>query len=141
MAVKSNITDGSGSDYLAKVTSRGELVVGQLDFSSAYNATADVAGTGYNLVEPKAGCRFVITAILVYADKDVGVNDATVTIYEASAPDTATVDDTIATFEIPEKTARDWVGLNLIVSEGKWVNIKTDDDDVFATILGYYVSA
>jgi len=31
--------------------------------------------------------------------------------------------------------------INLILSEGKWLNVKTTDNTVYATILGYYIPA
>ena len=43
--------------------------------------------------------------------------------------------------EIPKKTSLTLTGLNIIVTEGRWVNVKTDDDDVFATVAGYFVTA
>ncbi len=38
-----------------------------------------------------------------------------------------------------KQTSRDFVGLNLVINEGKWLNIKTDDATIFASVLGYYV--
>jgi hypothetical protein len=141
MALKSELVDGRGGSQKACVTSRGELVVGRSDYSLAYNVTADVINTGYNLVEPKAGKRFVITDIFLYANKNVGAGDATVVLYEADADNTATVSKTLFTSEMLKQTRADLTGLNLIVTAGKWVNVKTDDDDIFCTIMGYYVDA
>lgn len=141
MAIDIAVTGGTGRQARATVTNRGQLVTAPLDFSTAYNATAGTANTAANLVTPVNGKRFVITSIHLYANKNVGAGDATVTLYEASAVDTATVDASIFLAEMPKNSARDLTGLNLIVTEGKWVNVKTDDDDVFATILGYYVPA
>lgn len=141
MSVRFNIADASGLGYGAKVTSRGQLVVSPLDYSTAYNATADVINTAYNLIEPRTGQRFVITAILLYANKNVGAGDATVVLYEATSSSTTTASKTIFTAELPKSATRDLTNLNLIVSEGVWVNIKTDDDDIFATIFGYYIDA
>ncbi len=38
-----------------------------------------------------------------------------------------------------KQSARDLIGLNIIITEGSWVNGVTDDDDVFATVAGYYI--
>jgi hypothetical protein len=141
MAVCVKLEDGSGTSSGAKITTRGQLVTAPLDYSKAYNATAGTANTAANLVVPVVGWQFVITSIHLYANKNVGAGDATVVLYEASASDTATVDTTIFTAEMVKQTSRDFTGLNLIVTVGKWINVKTDDDDVFATILGYYVEA
>ena len=141
MALFTKIKDGGGNGHEVKVTSRGELIVNRLDYSTAYNTTADVINTAYNLVTPISGSRFIITGIFLYANKNVGVNDATVVLYEADSATTTTVSSTIFTAEMVKQTARDFTGLNIIINEGKWLNIKTDDDDIFATILGYYVDA
>lgn len=141
MAVRARLEDGSGTGTQAIVTTRGELVVGNVDYSSAYNALADVINTGYNLVPPKTHKEFVITGIALYADKDVGVNDATITVYESDGPTSTTELKVILNLELPEKTYRDLLGLRILVSEGVWVNVKTDDDDIYATVFGYYLEA
>lgn len=139
MAIRSYITDATGTDKQVKVTSRNELVINRYDYSTAYAVTANAVNTAFNFIEPKAGWRFVITDILLYANKGVGANDASVQVYEASGSDSTTVDKAILDVEMLKQTSRDLTGLNLIVSAGKWVNIKTDDDTIFATLMGYYV--
>lgn len=141
MAIDIHIAAGNGKQNLAGVSPRGQLYTAPLDYSTAYNATADVANTAANLLVPKTGKQFVITSIHLYANKNVGAGDATVVLYEATSSSTATVTKTIFTVEMPKYSYRDLTGLNLIVTEGVWVNIKTDDDDVFATVLGYYITA
>lgn len=141
MPIQVLLSDGFGNGITAGVSSRGQLVTGPLDFSTAYAVTASVDDTAYNFVPPKSGKRFVITDILLYANKGVGVADATVAVYEADSATSTAVTKSILAIEMLKQTARDITGLNLIVSEGKWVNIKTDDNTVFATMMGYYVSA
>lgn len=139
--IETRLKDGHGTRATAKVTSRGQLVVAPLDYSLSYNATAGTANVAANLVTPNTNKRFVVTSIHLYANKNVGANDATVVLFEASSDTTATADKVVFQVEMPKNTARDLTGLNLIITQGKWLNIKTDDDDVFATILGYYVDA
>jgi len=139
MGVKTYLIDGRGTKNAACVTSRGELVVGDADYSSAYSAEAAVINTGYNFVGPVMGKQFVITAILLYANKLVGANDAAVQVYEASSATSTVVDKAILTVEMLKNSSRDITGIKLLVSVGKWVNIKTDDNTIFSTILGYYV--
>lgn len=138
MSIKTNI---EYNGKLVRVTSRGQLVTAPLDFSEAYNATADEINTAYNLVTPKVGKIFIITGILIYANKNVGVADATVVLYEATSSTTTTVTNTIFTSEIPKYGRVIVPSLNLSTAEGRWINIKTDDDDIFATVLGYYADA
>lgn len=136
--IKAQIAD-LATNISAKVTSRGELVTGHLSFSKAYNATASVINTGYNAIAPRAGNIFVITDILIYANKDIGVNDASIVIYTANSPTSTTAIESLISAEIKANTARDLTGLNLLVPNGVWVNVKTDDNTVYFTIMGYYV--
>ena len=76
MTIKTTIKDGKGRGGEVCVTSRNQLVVAPLDFSTAYNVEADVINTAFNFVPPIAGKRFVITDILLYANKSVGASDA-----------------------------------------------------------------
>lgn len=139
MSIQTSIK-GGGSGATAKVTSRGELVIGRLAFNSAYNATAGTANAAVNLVTPVSGKQFVIDQILLYANLNVSnVTDATVVLYEATSPSTTTVSKTILTTEMVRFDRIIFNQTNLIVSEGVWVNIKTTDDDIDATIFGYYV--
>ena len=138
MAGKTFIEDPiTGS--LARVTERGQLVTASLSYSDTYNVQVTLTNTAYNFIAPKQKKRFVITDILLYANRDVAVTDATVVIYEATSPSTTTVSKTILSIEMPKNTSRDIIGLNLITNEGVWLNIKTDDNTIFANMMGYYV--
>lgn len=141
MPLKIEIIDGSGSGASATVTKRGELVTGRAAFSTAFTVEANVIDTAFNFVGPIQGQRFVISDILISANRSIGVNDAEVVLYEAIADDTITVATTILEIELAKNGQRDLTGLNLIVSEGVWVNIKTNDATIFATVMGYYVRA
>ena len=41
-------------------------------------------------------------------------------------------------FEIGQNEFHPFTNLNLLVNVGKFINAKTDDDDVHMNILGYY---
>lgn len=73
------------------------------------------------------------------ANKSVGANDAAIDIYEADSVDSIIISKSILSTEIEKKSSRDLLGLNLIVGVGKWVNMKTDDNTIYATIMFYYV--
>ncbi len=141
MSISSHIKDGKGTSALACVTSRNQLVTAPLEFSKMYSAFAGVINTAFNIVPPLTDRQFVITDIILYANKSVGTGDATVTIYEANSPDTLTVDETVFQQEMVKQTSLALTGLNIIVTTGKWVNIKTDDNDIFVNMAGYYVDA
>jgi hypothetical protein len=140
MVLRTEITDGSGNDYKAQVTKYNQLVTAPVDYSQAYAVTASVINTAYNYVPPVQGKRFVVTDILLYANKDVGVNDATVDLYEADGATETTVTKSVLSLEMLKQTTITLTGLNMIVSEGKWLNLKTDDNTIFSTVMGYYVS-
>lgn len=135
------IRDGWGTGTRACVTPRGQLVTAPLEYSTFYNTTANVDDTAFNLVTPQSNKRFVITTITLYANKNVGILDAVVDLYEASSPSSTTIDKQLLKQEMPQKTSLVLTGLNIIVTEGKWINVKTDDNDVFVNIAGYYVEA
>lgn len=141
MAVRTEIKDGGGTNVSARVTKRGELVVSASGtFSKAYNATAAVADTAYNFVGPSTSQQFVITGILLKANQNVSnTTDAIVTLYEATAPDTATVSSTILEVAMVRGDQLT-IPANLLVTPGVWVNLKTTDDDVYGTLMGYYVN-
>jgi len=140
MAVSINLLDGGGYGDLAKVSPYGQLVVAPLDFSTAHAVVVDTINTAFNFVGPVMGKQFVVTDILIYADKGVGVNDASVDLYEATGSDVTTVSKAILCTEMVKQTTLSMTGLNLIVTEGRWLNIKTNDNTIFATVMGYYVS-
>lgn len=140
--VVGELQDGRGSKSRAKVTAQGQLVTSPIEYSQAYNATAGTANVAANFIGPKTGKRFVITGVLLSANQGVSnTTDATVVIYEADAPDTATVSKTILSTNMVRQDRINLGSVNLIVTEGKWVNLKTTDDDVFGTIFGYYIEA
>ena len=107
------IEDGWGKGVKACVSTRGQLVTAPLEFSTFYNVKAEAAATGYNLVPPKTGKRFVITDIMLYANKNVGAADATVDLYEASSTTSTTVDTSILNTEMLKQTTLALTGLNI----------------------------
>lgn len=141
MTVKFIIDDGSGKGAAAQVTSRGELVVGSLRFSQSYSTQCAVINQAYNLVGPSTNERFVITEILISTNNAVGVNGSVVDIYEASSESSTTIDRTILQLEVNKQTSVPITGINLIVTEGKWINAKVSDNSVYVVVMGYFVSA
>ena len=136
------VIKSTGDGNEAIVTHRGQLVTAPLSFSEAYTATANATATAFVLAPAKVGKRFVITDILLDADKNVSANTAgTVELYEATDSTNTTVAKSILSIEMLKNTNRSITGLNLIVTENVWLNIKTSDATIYATILGYYVGA
>ena len=138
--VKTTIQDGSGASYLAKVTENGQLVTAPISYSGPYTAEVSSVNTATTVALPRIGYRFVVTGILLDADKNVSASTAgTVVLYEGDSVDDVTGSKTILSIEMLKNTSRSITGLNLIITEGVWLSIKTTDATVFATILGYYL--
>lgn len=89
--------------------------------------TTDALATGWELL---------MTATSSLTDEE----KAAIT-YEASSASSTTEDKTIIDIEMLKQTSRDLTGLNLLISQGKWLNIKTDDATIFSTVMGYYINA
>lgn len=124
-----------------EVTGNGQLVTAPLAYSDTAFQNMDVINTAYNFHEPTPGKRFVITGFIVSTNRNVGVNGAVIIFYEASAIDSLVVDKTILQFELLKNDRLPIVGTNFILTAGAFLNGKTDDDDVLATIAGYEVDA
>lgn len=142
MSILSKIVDDI-TGYRAKVTNRGLLVVGQAAFSEASSVALTVDNVPDNLWGPKPAQNFIITDIIIKGDKNIrSTLDATVTIYESSVGPTSAIKTKVI---LPTKVARsgslELIGLNLEVTTGRWVNAVTDDNNIFVTVMGYYICA
>ena len=123
-----------------RVTPSGELVVAPLHYDETSFKELDPANTGFNFYEPLPGKQFVITAILLRADKDVSnVSDATVVIYESDSTDSTTVDKTLIQFAVVRDDIITSTPLRILVAEGTFINGKTTDAGIHMTITGYYI--
>jgi len=141
MPIKSQITGLSPKGTrTVKVTQAGQLVVAPISYDESSFNTLDATATAYNFYVPKVGQQFIITAVLAFADKDVADNtDTIVTVYEATAPDTATESKVLFQFGMGKLTVLSLTPLNLLINEGVYINAKTGDDDIHMTIMGYYI--
>lgn len=141
MSISVNVTDPQTSDT-ARVTTYGALVTASAKFDESSFQAMDLDNTAYNFYVPKFGQQFVITGMIVKGDKQVASNtNATVIVYEATSVDTTTADKVIVQFEVGQNESIPVPRLNFLVSKSRWVNAKTDDDDIHMTILGYYVDS
>ena len=128
------------TDQAVKISSDGELIMAPIARSVFYNALAGTDNVAVELVEAKARKKFVITALTLYANKNVGVNDATVEIFHASSSGLNSGTN-IFKQEMLKQTQIYLSGLNVEIPEGRWLSVVTDDDDIFANVAGYYVDA
>jgi hypothetical protein len=129
-----------GNTARAKVSESGQLVTGDLDFSTFYLGSTTVNDTAVNVVPPKMGHTFIITAIILSSDRSVGANGAVTDVFENETSGTdGTITKQIIQEEIAKQTRMTATGLNIEVGEGRWVNVKSDDVIVRCNIAGYYV--
>lgn len=140
MTIALKIEDSTGKSYGAKVTSRGQLVVAPLSFSDAYSELLDTDNSIVNIVPADSGNQFVITAIIASGNKNVGTDGSFVEIFEADS-DGGDSEKELFDFIIARNANLPVTPLNLITNEGKWINARCDDDDVYLTICGYYIEA
>jgi hypothetical protein len=142
MSTPVQIKDGTGTGSDARVTTVGELVVSAYAHDEVVTVTLGVAAQGYGFYSPIADMKFIITGLLAAGNLAISANAlATVTVYEAENFDTATEGKLLLQFGITRLQTFPIVPLNILVNEGKFINAKTDDDDVFLTIMGYYIPA
>ncbi len=127
------------SGVKARVSEFGQLAVAPLAYSKPSFKKLTVINTAYTFIAPEEGHQVVITDIILTANKNVGANDATVDIYEAESPTTTVITQPIIELEMIKQSSLALTGLNLLVPPGLWVNAKTDDNDIFVTIMYYRV--
>jgi hypothetical protein len=124
----------------AKVSEYGEVVVAPYDYSTSYFQNMGTANTAYNFVEPVQGKFFVIRTIILQANKNVNATTGQVVdIYEAESATATTIDKRLIEVEMIKNDRFFLTGLNIRITEGKFINGKTEDDDVLVTVAGFYV--
>ena len=137
--IKVNIGDGSGGGSSVKVTPQGELLTRQLKFGEGQFQALDTINTAFNFFKSRAGERFIITTALINTNKDIGANGAIFDLYEADSETSTTIDKQLAKINILKNDVISIPGIFIAVSEGKFLNGKTDDTIVNVTISGYYI--
>ena len=136
--LKFHIVDGTGGSSQVKVTDAGQLVIAPYSYNEIKYVLLDTAAAGYTFYSPRVGYQFVLTHVMLTADSNV-VTSCIVDIYESVAENSATIGTSLFHFEVLKNYTRDLMGLNVLCSEGVFINGKTDDDDVYMTLLGYYI--
>ena len=138
MALRSTITDGQ-SDRTVDISPNGELIVAPIHPNQSVHWKMDVINTAYTFASITSGKRMILQNVLLYGNKNVGATDSTVTIYTADSATSLTPIQTILEFEVPKYGTRDLMNLNLDLGSEVFLNAKTDDNDIFITMMGYYV--
>lgn len=133
-----NIKDGSGQGNTVKVTDTGELVTVRGNYDTPKKLSLTSTGTAYNFFGPNGKKNFIITGLIINADKNV-TSSAVVDIYEATDATSTTIDEPIMTLDITKLTTQVITGVLIKTNFGKFINAKTDDATINLTILGYYL--
>ena len=139
--IKVKVASAAGNGTQTVVTKRGQLVVSSIDFSTFYATELNVINTGFEIVAPNTNKNFIITTIFMYANKGVGAADASVQLYESSESAILTIDKQVFNTEMPKYSKIVLTGLQIEISQGKWLNAVTDDNTIFVNVAGYYVDA
>lgn len=138
MPIGINLVDGK-TEQVARVV-QGALTVTPPSFNLIEFKELGTINTAFNFYQPKGGKQFVVTNIFAYGDKQVAANsNATVIVYEATTDATVTVSKIIMQFEIGQNEFHPFNSLNLLVNTNRFINAKTDDNDVHVNILGFFI--
>ena len=137
MTLKIQVSDGyEGTRHLAGVSHAGEFVVKGFGESEIAYKSITVINTAYNFFIPKPGQNFVMTSVIF----DVGAA-ATVDLYESSSATSTTIDKQIFKFSLLKDTFTPIIlpfGGFIKITEGKFLNAKTDVQPVGMTVVGFY---
>ena len=124
----------------ARGTRFGQIVVAPLDYSEPIERNLDTADTAFNFLAPISGHSIVITDIIVSADKSVSPTDpAEIDIYQADAVGSLIQSPALISPRLNRGEDIVLTGLNWLVPEGKWINAKTNDNNVLITNASYRV--
>ena len=126
------------SNVSVVISPHGEMITAPFSPNQIQHYKMDMINTAYVFAPPLVGSSMRLQNILMYGSKNVGVNDATVVIYTSLDP-TATAGTTVMEFEVPEKQSRDLINLNIALPEGVYLLATTNDNDIYMTMMGYYI--
>jgi len=130
----------AGNGKRAKWNELAQLETASGGFDLGNFKSLNATGTAFNFYTPIPGHQFIITGLFAFATKDVSDASATnIVIYEGTTPTTITVSRIVRQFGMGKLTVASQVGLRLLVSEGVFLNAKTDDDTIDLNIDGHFI--
>lgn len=128
-------TDGN----TAQVTAQGALKIIPNEFSKPSKQSI-IDANAVSFWPPKAGEKFIVTGVIVNTDRNIGVNGALIDIYEATSASSTDIEESIISIDQAKSVTSALLPLFTEVTEGRWVNGKSDDANVHVTVFGYYVN-
>ena len=138
MTIDTIIIGGRGKPHRVGVSKNGELITSQLSFDMGIRKVLDSTGTAFNHVEPESGKKFIITGLVINADKNVTASAVT-EFYEADSPTNATASTALLTIDVPKNETVVITNIRMETSTGVYLNSKTDDATVNYMVLGHFV--
>jgi hypothetical protein len=133
---------GYQSNLYAKITAGGALAVSPLHPSVSFNGLLGTDATVVNVVPAKSDHVFHITGVFLTGNKDINTSvDAVVEVYTGTSDETTAANATTNLFTVPVGRSSSSAINPILVetSTAEWINAVTSDDDVYVTILGYYL--
>ena len=129
------LKDGGNS---ALITEQGQQIIAPFDYDEVVALTSAVDNTAVNFFLPEVGKQFIVRVILLTADSNI-TGSAIIDVYEATSITDTVIAKSILHIDLLKNDHRDFIGLNLRLTAGRYLNLKADDSDVSATIMGYYI--
>lgn len=135
MAIPVRLFGGTNEVFVTQI---GQLTTAPFAYDLVVSKTITAVNTAVNFYPPVVGKQFVVTGILLNADRQVS-QEVVVDIYGATSITELTIGSGFMHVEMLKNSSRDVVGLNVLATEGIFINAKADDNDIFVTIMGYYI--
>lgn len=136
------LVDGNGTQKLASVNVDGVLAVGNLKPTESENQQLNLANTAFNFVKVKSKEKFVLTGVIINADRFVSANGADVVIYAANTADSITPLKIIFELDILRNQTIPILGSGQFeIGSGLFLNAKTTSGNINVTMLGYFLPA
>jgi len=123
---------------LVQITQAGSLHVVNPNFDMGIRKVLDSTGVAFNHVEPKSGKKFIITGLVINADKSV-TSSAVTNLIEADSTTDATGTKSLLTIDVPKNETIVITGIQMETNTGVYLNSKTDDATVNYMILGFFI--
>ena len=129
-----------GGGNTGEITRIGQFITAPYAYDEVGVVDLDADNVAENLFKPRVGKRLVVTGCVVSAKRNIAT-DVDIEIYEATTDTETTVVESILKLDMPKSTSLPLFPLNLLITEGAFVNAKADDSNVLISLFGYFVPA
>jgi hypothetical protein len=139
------ISNNDAVERSAHISENHEVIVRQFDYSEPYPLVLAGASStlANNLVEARASEQFIVTGVIIEADRNIGNTGADTVIYEATASDSTVQSKILFSADILKQTnfAPPIPDAGIKVAQGSYVNVNRDATagTVRAFLYGYFI--